>query len=99
LSKTARFGSRQTVLSQALSLARLRSVWKDSVRAKLRDQPIPDLHDYYDFHLFLDNRSQVIRDSVLDGIYLPSLPLRIRKEKNMAFHVKLLCLDLRMLYF
>ena len=80
--QTVRFRGRQRDLEDALHPERLKAVWKRYVRAALRDQPIPDLHDYYDFHIHLDNRVRVLRDTVLGGLYQPALPLRVRLERH-----------------
>lgn len=79
---TSRLNSRKRVLDEVTSTSRMKSVWKSGVRAALRDQHIPDLHDYYDFHTNLSSRLEVVRNSVLDGLYSPQLPFRITLEKG-----------------
>lgn len=80
--KTERFRNRQNQLDLALNRDRLKSLWKGHVRSNIRDCPITDLHDHYDFHLSLDNRVVALKDSILSGVYQPRRPLRFRSEKQ-----------------
>jgi len=70
--KTARFRVREYQLNKALHPQRMISLWKKHIRSILREQPVKDLHDYYDFHINLVNRIEAIRAAIFQGIYQPS---------------------------
>lgn len=67
-------------------------LWKNRIRSLLRDQPFNDLHDYYDFHLHIDNRIRAIINSILDGTYQPSRPIRVKSEKKFGITRQLVVL-------
>jgi len=54
--KAARFGIREDELDKALHPQSMAALWKKHIRSVLRDQPVKDLHDYYDFHINLNYR-------------------------------------------
>ncbi len=80
--KTDRFRDRENQLSEALKIKTMQSIWKQYLRQNLRDQAIFDLHDNYDFHIHIENKLSTIVSSVLEGIYQPQKPIRLRKEKK-----------------
>ncbi|WP_162052945.1 RNA-directed DNA polymerase [Pontibacter pamirensis] len=82
--KTDRFRSREDELVKAFDKKVMKELWKGYIRYNLRDQPIRDLHDNYDFHLNIDNRIDTIITSVRLGIYQPTRSLRLRSEKNLG---------------
>ncbi|RPJ77820.1 MAG: RNA-directed DNA polymerase [Alphaproteobacteria bacterium] len=91
--KTARFRVREEQLNKALHPQKMIALWKGHVRSVLRDQPVADLHDYYDFHINLENRIEAIRTSIFQGIYQPSRPIRVRSEKKHGLSRQLVILN------
>ncbi len=91
--KTARFRVREDQLDKALHPQRMISLWKNHIRSVLRDQPVKDLHDYYDFHIHLNNRVQAIRSSIFQGTYQPLRPIRVRSEKKHGITRQLVILN------
>lgn len=91
--KTARFRVREEQLSKALHPQKMSALWKSHVRSVLRDQSITDLHDYYDFHINLENRIEAIRSAIFQGIYQPFRPIRVRSEKKHGLSRQLVILN------
>jgi hypothetical protein len=69
-------------LSELVESARLKAVWKKTVRDGLRKQTAPDLHDYLDIHHNLDVFCENIRQAVMTGAYRPREPDVIATEKG-----------------
>ena len=59
-------------LESALSIGAMKRVWKETVRAGLRSQPIQDLHDFLDIHRSLEAFATRLREDVLTGVYRPA---------------------------
>jgi hypothetical protein len=91
--KTARFRVREDELDKALHPQRMAALWKKHIRSVLRDQPVKDLHDYYDFHINLEYRIIAIRSAIFQGIYQPLRPIRVRSEKKYGITRQLVILN------
>ncbi len=81
---TGRFTSRQRVLEECFAIPSLRAAWKRYVRDGMRHQPVPDLHDYYDFHRSQTQAFDRIKAEILEGRYRPKLPVTVRAEKKLG---------------
>ena len=92
MQKTERFERRKKEFELAFHPRIMKKLWRDHVRSMLRNSPIQDLHDYYDYHLQIEGRIDALRDSILKGTYQPSLPIRFRSEKKhgLSRHLVLL---------
>ena len=69
-------------LEDTVNPAWLKKVWKETVRPGMRNQPLPDLHDFLDIHWDLDNFLNNLREDVLAGVYRPRHPDIARLEKG-----------------
>lgn len=61
-------------LDSALSEARMTDAWRKTVRTGLRNQPLKDLHDFFDVHRNISSTVKRLRADVLGGAYRPSPP-------------------------
>jgi hypothetical protein len=91
--KTDRFRRREEQLAEVLKKEKMEAIWKRYVKEYLRDQPITDLHDNYDFHINIKNRLSTVNASVLDGLYQPRRPIRLRSEKQHGISRHLIVLE------
>jgi hypothetical protein len=71
-------------LSGILHPARMKRVWKETVRDGLRDQLVLDLHDYLDIHRNLDAIVDRVRADILSGNYRPTEPDVFTVEKKLG---------------
>lgn len=60
----------------------MEKVWKDYVHKGLRDQPVTDLYDYYDFHRNRAERFEQLSYQIASGAYEPKPSLISRLEKK-----------------
>ncbi|MDE7547461.1 RNA-directed DNA polymerase [Acetobacter fabarum] len=83
---TKRLTSRLNELQKVFSPEIMERVWKNYIRPGLRDQEIPDLHDYNDFHW---NRKEIFSrlcNALYSGNYISqrSVPVRIEKKLGVT---------------
>lgn len=62
----------------------MEKAWKDYVRVGLRDQPILDLYDNYDFHRTRKDRFDRLSSQILAGNYEPKPAFIARLEKKLG---------------
>jgi len=80
---TARFEiERHRQLTELFTSSRLIKVWRDLGKQQMRNFPIADLHDYYDFNYAIEIRVEEIIERVLSGYYHAEAPLIYRTEKK-----------------
>lgn len=83
---TKRLTSRISELEKVFSPKIMENLWKKYIRPGLRDQEIPDLHDYNNFHW---NRKEIFSrlcNVIYSGNYIPqrSVPVRIEKKLGVT---------------
>lgn len=82
---TARFEiNRRSRLKTIFRKEQLVSVWRDVVKEQLRRMEIKDLHDYYDFNIAIESKSERIVDDILGGRYKVDPPLIYKTEKKLG---------------
>lgn len=83
---TKRLESRATFLGVVFSKNSMDRVWKKYVRAGLRDQEIPDLHDHNDFHWRRNELFENLHSEIVTGRYtaLQSTPVRVEKRLGVT---------------
>lgn len=59
-------------------------LWRKEVKQQLRDLPVKDLYDYYDFNYNIENRCELVCNLILNGTYKTSNPLIYRHEKKLG---------------
>src|SRR5262249_32446896 len=69
-------------LKGVISVARLKSTWKNKVREAMRRQPIPDPLENLDFHTRVDAICRAIEAEVLSAAYIPDTRIRFLSEKS-----------------
>lgn len=74
----------------AFSAPRMKDVWQRTVRAGMRGQILPDLHDYLDVHRNIDSHVRRIRSNIIAGTYRPYAPEVVRLEKRDGISRRLL---------
>lgn len=83
---TKRLISRTAEIEAVFSRAEMERVWTKYVRPGLRDQEIPDLHDFNDYHW---DRSAIflrLHNSLCSGSFAPqrSVPVRVEKRHGVT---------------
>lgn len=83
MSTTARFHiNRKKILSKVFAKNAVVEFWKKEVRYQMRNLDIKDLHDYYDFNIYIEDKVDSIRNEIINGKYSPSKPLIYKLEKK-----------------
>ncbi len=83
--QTERFNKvRKQTLKKIFEKALITNIWRKIVRDQLRNLDLKDLYDHYDFNYNIDERSQAIRNDILNGTYKVSQPLIYRIEKKFG---------------
>ncbi|KFI21332.1 RNA-directed DNA polymerase [Nitrosococcus oceani] len=75
---------RKEALSNLFGKEEVSAIWRKIVRGLLRSLDFKDLYDHYDFNYNIEERSNAIRNELLNGTYRVSLPLIYRKEKKFG---------------
>ena len=75
---------RKKLLRKIFNERQVAKVWRDTVKQQIRNFPIKDLYDHYDFNYNIDLRAKRIKDDILSGEYIPSEPLIYRSEKKLG---------------
>jgi hypothetical protein len=68
----------------------MKDVWKLTVRKGMRNQILPDLHDYLDVHRNIDAHVRRIRANIVAGTFRPQGPEVVRLEKRDGISRRLL---------
>lgn len=90
--QTERFNKvRKSILKDIFDKENIISVWRTIVRSQLREMEIKDLYDHYDFNYNIEERSETIRNEILNGSYKASKPLIYRIEKSFGVCRHLVC--------
>lgn len=84
MATTARFKKRKKALKKLFEDGRVKSKWKDTVWEDLRMMDIPDLFDYYDINLFIDDEVSNLKSKILTGEYGVSKPIYYKLEKKFG---------------
>lgn len=82
MTKSPRFRFRFNTLRPHLNKDKLKSIWKDHIRAANRNQVLYDLTDYYDIHHDIDEHIEDAVRLISSGLYKPSSPVRVSLEKS-----------------
>ena len=80
--KSPRFDARADVLRRIFSPDNLERVWKDKVRASMREQYLNDGIEDFDFHIARRQECQKLSLLILKGDYVPEKARRILVEKS-----------------
>jgi hypothetical protein len=80
--KSPKFRLRRDDLSNVVSAANIKSVWRNTVREAMKRQLIEDPIELYDVHLNISNVSASISSQVINGDYNPRTPKRVLVEKS-----------------
>ncbi len=75
---------RKDALSGLFDKRKVSKIWRKIVRGQLRSLDFKDLYDHYDFNYNIEERSNVIRNELLNGTYRVSLPLIYKLEKKFG---------------
>lgn len=75
---------RKDALSGLFDKRKVSKIWRKIVRKQLRALDFKDLYDHYDFNYNIEERSNVIRNELLNGTYRVSLPLIYKLEKKFG---------------
>lgn len=87
---TERFNhTRLPELETAFRRRKIKDIWKNLVRQKIRKLDIKDIFDYFDFNYYIDNNIEHLRSNILNGTYKPQLPLiyEIEKKHGITRHM------------
>jgi hypothetical protein len=79
-----RLTERREALDSVFNALSMEKVWKDYVHKGLRDQPVPDLYDYFDFHRNRHEWFKQLSYQVSSGAYEPRRSLISRLEKKIG---------------
>lgn len=83
---TRRLDARRKSLERIFSVSAMQSVWTKYVRPGLRDQDVPDLHDYNDYHWGRHQLFENLHSEICAGRYSPlrSTPIRVEKKYGVT---------------
>lgn len=79
-----RLRERREALETVFNADRMEKVWKSYVHKGLRDQPVTDLYDYFDFHRNRAEHFKQLSYLVSSGAYEPRPSLIARLEKKLG---------------
>jgi hypothetical protein len=91
---TARFDiNRRKRLKSIFKKEHLVQMWRHVVKEQIRQMELKDLHDYYDFNLSIEARSERIIEDILAGRYKVEPPLIYKMEKKLGIcrHLMMPC--------
>ncbi len=83
---TRRLSGRREEIERVFSIGVMERVWSKYIRAGLREQEIPDLHDYNDFHWDRKALFARLHNALSSGSYAPqkSTPVRVEKRYGVT---------------
>jgi hypothetical protein len=80
--RSPRFDIRAAKLRKIFSPTNIERIWKEKVRASMRDQFINDGIEHFDFHVARKLESKKLSHLILSGDYVPQKAQRILVEKS-----------------